>query len=180
MGGMCIGSLALPKYVSRERHPLRVYAALELAIAGFAIALLVLIPLVGSAYVAIVPSGTASVFFRALLAGILLLPPTVLMGATLPAISRYVEATPSGVSWMGFFYGGNITGAVVGCLVAGFYLLRQYDVVVGTFAAVALNAAVAALALGLSHFTSNEAVEGTVVEPPKLTEGPRTSTPSMR
>ena len=32
MGGMCIGSLALPKYVSARRHPLRVYAALELGI----------------------------------------------------------------------------------------------------------------------------------------------------
>ena len=31
-----------------------------------------------------------------------LLPPTFLMGATLPAISRWVEATPRGVSWLGF------------------------------------------------------------------------------
>ena len=30
MAGMCIGSLALPRYVRRERHPLRVYAVLEL------------------------------------------------------------------------------------------------------------------------------------------------------
>ncbi len=172
MGGMCIGSLALPKYVSRKRHPLRVYAALELAIGGFGIALLLLIPLVGSAYVAVAPSGSASVFLRALLAGVLLLPPTMLMGATLPAISRYVQATPAGVSWMGFFYGGNIAGAVLGCLVAGFYLLRQYDIVVGTFAAVALNGMVAALAYALSRFTSNQALERTVVEPPKVTEGP--------
>ena len=32
MGGMCLGSLALPKYVPMHRHPLRVYATLELAI----------------------------------------------------------------------------------------------------------------------------------------------------
>ena len=36
------------------------------------------------------------------------------MGATLPAIARWVETTPSGVSWLGYFYGGNIAGAVVG------------------------------------------------------------------
>jgi spermidine synthase len=35
---------------------------------------------------------------------LLLLPPAVLMGATLPAISRYVQATPRDVSWLGFFY----------------------------------------------------------------------------
>jgi len=31
MGGMCIGSLYLSKFVSRQQHPLRVYAKLELA-----------------------------------------------------------------------------------------------------------------------------------------------------
>ena len=37
--------------------------------------------------------------------------------ATLPAAARWVEATPKGVSWLGFFYGGNIAGAVVGARV---------------------------------------------------------------
>ena len=46
------------------------------------------------------------------------------MGATLPAISRWVKSTPEGMSWMGFFYGGNIAGGVTGCLLAGFYLSR--------------------------------------------------------
>src|SRR6267142_2633800 len=32
MGGMCLGSLALPRIVSRRLHPLRVYALLELGI----------------------------------------------------------------------------------------------------------------------------------------------------
>ena len=52
-----------------------------------------------------------------------------------------------GVSWLGFFYGGNIAGAVVGSLLAGFYLLRVYDMRVATYVAVALNVVVAALAL---------------------------------
>ena len=153
MGGMCLGSLALPRYVSAEKNPLRVYAALELVIGALAIILLGMIPLVGGAYLAVVPSGTASVLFRAMMAGLLLLPPTMLMGATLPAIARSVEATPAGVSWMGFFYGGNIAGAVAGCLLAGFYLLRTYDVVIATFAGVGINLLVAALAYWLSRKT---------------------------
>src|SRR5437879_5221003 len=32
MGGLCLGSLALPRFLSRHRHPLRVYAAIELGI----------------------------------------------------------------------------------------------------------------------------------------------------
>ena len=69
------------------------------------------------------------------------------MGATLPAMARWVKTTPEGVSWLGFFYGGNIAGAVIGCLLAGFYLLRVHDMLVATFAAVALNVLVAAIAL---------------------------------
>lgn len=171
MGGMCLGSLLLPRVVPLDRHPLRVYAALELAIAGVAIVLLALIPLVGSAYVAVVPTGTASVLFRALLAGLLLLPPTVLMGATLPAISRYVEATPSGVAWMGFFYGGNIAGAVGGCLVAGFYLLRTYDIVVATLAAVGINIMVAGIALTLGARSKYTATDAAAVDAPRLSNG---------
>ena len=72
------------------------------------------------------------------------------MGATLPAIARWVETGPEGVSWLGFFYGGNIAGAVFGCLLAGFYLLRVYDMATATYVAVALNLTVAAIALALA------------------------------
>ena len=90
---------------------------------------------------------------RGLAAAICLLPPTLLMGATLPAISRWVESTPEGVSWLGFFYGGNIGGGVLGSLLAGFYLLRVYDLAVATFVAVALNVTVALLAIAIAKAT---------------------------
>ena len=87
---------------------------------------------------------------RGAVAGVCLLPPTLLMGATLPAIARWVETGPLGVSWLGFFYGGNIAGAVFGCLLAGFYLLRVHDMATATYVAVALNVTVATIALGLA------------------------------
>jgi spermidine synthase len=74
----------------------------------------------------------------------------MLMGATLPAIARGIESTPRGVSWLGFFYAGNTFGAVGGCLLAGFYLLRVYDMPTATYWAVAINAAVALLAAALA------------------------------
>src|SRR6476660_8823243 len=40
MGGMCLGSLLLPRYVSPSEHPLRVYAFLELGIGLFGILVL--------------------------------------------------------------------------------------------------------------------------------------------
>ena len=144
MGGMCLGSFLLPRYIGRDRHPLRIYAYLELGIALCGVVILIGMPLLNSVYVTV--SGGAGVFgiiMRGVAAAICLLPPTLLMGATLPAISRWVESTPEGVSWLGFFYGGNIAGGVLGSLLAGFYLLRVYDLAVATFVAVALNVTVA-------------------------------------
>ena len=40
MGGMCLGSLLLPRYVGRGQHPLRVYALLELGIGVFGLLIL--------------------------------------------------------------------------------------------------------------------------------------------
>lgn len=147
MGGMCLGSLLLPRWVGAHHHPLRVYAFLELGIGAIGILVLLVMPLIGGAYTAWAPSGIAGIIVRAIAAAVCLLPPTLLMGATLPAIARWVETTPEGVSWLGFFYGGNIAGAVIGSLLAGFYLLRVHDMLVATFVAVGLNAAVAMIAL---------------------------------
>jgi spermidine synthase len=145
MGGMCLGSLLLPRVVSARHHPLRVYAALEAGIGVIGLLILWGMPLISGIYVAWAGSGSG-LFLRGLIAAVCLLPPTLLMGATLPAVARWVETTPRGVSWLGFFYGGNIAGAVLGCLSAGFYLLRVYDISIATYVAVALNALVAGLA----------------------------------
>src|SRR3954463_3955766 len=147
MGGMCLGSLLLPRMIPAAQHPLRVYAALEGGIALLGLLILVGMPLVGGIYTAWAGEGIIGIVFRAMIAGICLLPPTILMGATLPGISRWVKATPEGVAWLGFFYGGNIAGGVIGSLLAGFYLLRVFDVATATFVAVALNVTVAVLGI---------------------------------
>ncbi len=147
MGGMCLGSLLLPRFISARQHPLRVYALLELGIGIFGVLILVGMPLVRGIYTAWAGEGVAGIIYRAFIAGLCLLPPTILMGATLPAISRWVRATPDGVSWLGFFYGGNIAGGVLGSVAAGFYLLRIYDVPTATPVAGANNLLVALVAL---------------------------------
>src|SRR5829696_6668732 len=88
MGGMCLGSLLLPRYVSPRAHPLRVYGYLEIGIAVVAILVLYGVPLVGSLYVSSVAHGFPGMLLRGLLCAACLLPPTMLMGATLPAIAR--------------------------------------------------------------------------------------------
>jgi spermidine synthase len=148
MGGMCLGSYLLPRFIGRREHPLRVYAYLELGIAVCGLVILFGMPLLNSVYVTVSGgAGIAGIIMRGIVAAICLLPPTILMGATLPAISRWVESTPEGVSWLGFFYGGNIAGGVIGSLLAGFYLLRVFDLGVATFVAIALNVAVAVIGI---------------------------------
>ncbi|HEY2881193.1 MAG TPA: hypothetical protein VGJ15_02140, partial [Pirellulales bacterium] len=110
MGGMCLGSVVLPRLISPLRHPMRVYAILELLLGAVAIAVLKGLPVVAQFYTQHVDAETTGILPRALVCVICLLPPTVLMGATLPAIARWVNSTPQGVSWLGFFYGGNIAG----------------------------------------------------------------------
>src|SRR5438477_3236509 len=87
---------------------------------------------------------------RASLAGICLLPPTIFMGASFPVIIRWVERSHAHVNWWGFLYGANTAGAVLGSLLAGFYLLRIYDMATATYVAAAINLVVAVASLALA------------------------------
>lgn len=162
MGGMFIGSLLLPRVWPKGWSPLAVYAGLELAVGVWGLLVLLMLPGINSLYPSLTPPGVSDLLVRAALCALVLLPPTILMGATLPAISRHVETTKEGVSWMGFFYTGNIVGAVFGSLITGFYLLRVHDVVVATSVAMALNALVGGAAFVLSRKVATGGAETTL------------------
>ena len=84
MGGLCLGSLLLPRLVSPRRHPLRVYACLELGIAALGILTLFGLPIISRLYLAGATSGMAGLVVRGVVAAVCLLPPTLLMGASFP------------------------------------------------------------------------------------------------
>jgi spermidine synthase len=157
MGGMCLGSIALPRIISMRRHPLRVYALLELGTGAFGFAVLFGLPLIQHLDTASIGHGLPGILLRSVASAMCLLPPTLMMGATLPAISRWIETTPQSASWWGFFYGGNIAGGVFGCLLAGFYLLRIHDMATASYVAAFINVAVALASLALARFVTYEA-----------------------
>ena len=159
MGGMCLGSLLLPRILPPRMHPLRLYAWLELGIAAMGLLILFGMPLVGSAYGAWTGSGALGMLLRGAAAGVCLLPPTVLMGATLPAVARWAQATPAGIAWTGALYGGNTAGAVLGSLLAGYYLLFRFDISIATYIAAALNVFVALLAFAIASRTAATSIE---------------------
>ena len=154
MGGLCVGSLVLLRVTKHGRlaqlHPLRTYAGIEFLIGTLGLIELVLIPLAGRVYLAGPQAGFVGILLRGLFAGVCLLPPTVLMGASLPAIVRWIKSNERGISWWGLLYGANTLGAVFGCLITGFFLLRLYDVNVATFAAAGLNFIIAGASLLLA------------------------------
>src|SRR3954452_12371816 len=132
MGGLCAGSLLLRKLPFAKEHPLRVDGKIEFGIGAFGILVLFLMPLVDSVYTAAVGHGLPAILLRALVAGLCLIPPTFLMGASLPAAARWIKTSQEGVSDMGLLYAANTIGAVSGCLLAGFYLLRVFDLATAT------------------------------------------------
>ena len=162
MGGLCLGSLLLPRLKLGRQHPLRVYGKLELGIGACGILVLFLMPLVDSVYTSAVGHGMPAILLRALVSGLCLLPPTFLMGASLPAASRWIKASPEGVGMLGMLYGANTVGAVIGCLLAGFYLLRVFDMATATFVAAAINVTVGLVSFSLAkrapeHKSADEA-----------------------
>jgi len=160
MGGLCLGSIALPRLRAlKQEHPLRVYAALELGIAICAILVLFGLPLINRVYFAGAEHGLPGMLLRGLISAVCLLPPTILMGASLPAIVRGIDSTPRGVSWWGLLYGANLGGAIFGTLFAGFYLLRIYNMATATYVAAAINVAVAVVSFVLAARAPSRAEE---------------------
>lgn len=150
MGGMCLGSWTYSKLIPTSWHPLKVYAALEGLIAVCGLATLWAIPALSHLYSSYSAPGASDLGLRATLALIILLPPTILMGATLPAASRALATSREGLSRLGAFYTANTLGAVCGSLASGLYLLPRHDVTVATTVAAALNLLVAAVAIRLA------------------------------
>src|SRR5580658_3199950 len=103
MGGMCLGSLTLPRLISPRHHPLKVYAWLELGTAGFGLIVLFGMPYVQDLYTLSIGHWIPGLLLRGIACAICLLPPTVMMGATLPALARFIEQepeeSPQAASW---------------------------------------------------------------------------------
>jgi len=162
MGGLCIGSIWFPR-LRLAQHPLKIYAALELGIAACAVLVQISLPSLDRLYITGAEHGMPGMLWRAVLAMLCMLPATILMGASLPSIVRWAK---SGVSWWGYLYTGNTAGAVIGCLVAGFYLLRMYNMATATYFAAAINVVVAAISFLLASQMPGTTAEEDVVKTP--------------
>jgi spermidine synthase len=160
MGGTCLGNLLSPGLADSRLHPLRVYCLLELVIGISGVLLLGVIPLLGSVYVHF---GGGRIAMRAVLAAICLLPPTMAMGATLPVMAKWLANSPKRTYWLGSCYTASLAGGIAGTLLAGFYLLRIFDLFVATGIAATMNVALALTAWSAADRTWNPSAVSTEV-----------------
>jgi spermidine synthase len=149
LGGLALGSWLLGRFADRSDRPLRLYALLELGVAGTALAgtwvVGALEPVHAWAALRLAPDSPALLGLRVLLASLVVLPPTVLMGATLPAMTRaFVERIGNLGRELGFLYALNTAGAVAGSVAAGFVLIRLVGVHPTLWLAVGANVLVGA------------------------------------
>jgi spermidine synthase len=140
--GLCTGGLLYRRLRRIVRHPLRLYGSLEGFVAIFAVVLALVFPFAQSFSASVVHlaggSPAATFVLRLLVAAVWILPPTLAMGATFPAIVGVLEslALPRLSAVMAALYAANLFGAMLGAL-AGPYVLFANLGLIGTLFVIA-------------------------------------------
>ena len=128
-GGLAIGGFFGGRLADRVRRPLRMYGLLELILVVIVVLTPLSFRLIGEAYRGIYPAladaPVALALVRFGLAILALAPATVLMGATLPTLTRFLSTGRTGIG-RAFqqLYAANTIGAILGTAIAGFALIE--------------------------------------------------------
>lgn len=165
MLGLALGSAAAAR-ANRGRDWLRIYAWLEAGAGLSALAATQLMKGLPGLVSSLSGEEPLSSVLRAALAAPLIIPPTALLGATLPALTRFwTAAAPEGVggegqAGVGRLYGANTMGAMVGLLIAGFWTIGEW----GETATVGIAAGLNLAAAGLAFYFSGRGLAQTTAE----------------
>jgi spermidine synthase len=133
MAGLGLGSMVGGRFADRARHPARVYAVIETALGLFGALSLTLFSIVGKS-LAGQPLGVVATASFALL-----VIPTMLMGMTLPFMSKILVTDRFIGTPIARLYGLNTLGAAVGALIASYYLVGRFGLQGTVYLAAATN-----------------------------------------
>jgi len=154
MAGLALGTAIAASAKFRIR-PLKLYAALEIAVALFGCTIVFALPIIGEllrpVFQTLWTHQTILLALRVLFSFTLLLIPTTAMGLTLPVVleDRVLERADFGRA-LGLLYGFNTLGAVGGALVGELFLVKAFGLWGTSLAAGLLNCIAAAIALFLT------------------------------
>lgn len=148
-GGLAAGSRWAGKRSLVVKAPLRAYALLELATGGLGLLLYPVLVSLGPLIARVDPGvGAPALLFRLVVAAVVLLPPTFLMGATLPFVTvATVKSDAQAGSGVSLIYGVNTLGACLGAYTITFQLLPHLGIFGSTLVVVLVNVTVGVVAL---------------------------------
>jgi len=142
LAGLGIGSLLGAALGVRLRRALVVYGFLEIAVGCFALCMPLAFDAIATvfrnAYLSLPPGEVGLIRFA--LAFCVLTPVTLIMGMTMPVLTRQlVRSDPDVGERIARLYGLNTLGAVLGTAASGFALIELLGLLGTTYVAVALN-----------------------------------------
>ena len=152
LGGMSIGALAVSRRAERVRNPLLWYAVVELAVGLIGLVFHdAFVWATHAAYDTVFPAlgpGTLHLLTKWGIAALLILPQSLLLGATFPLmVAGALRPAPERAGrTIALLYFANSLGAAAGVLVAGFVLIARYGLPGTLLAAAMANVVVAAAA----------------------------------
>ena len=164
MAGLAIGSYLFGKIADRGKNDFLLYGVLEAGVGLYGFAVPWLFALAQKAYGPIFGLNESYPFLFNLvlfcLSFVLLVFPTLLMGATLPVLSRfYVRSFSQFGRRVGDLYATNTLGAVIGCAAAGFFLIPTFGMRTTVYVAATLNLVIAALILIVDRLRDKKPIE---------------------
>ncbi len=158
MGGMAIGASLWGRWADRSRSQVAVYGWLEVAIGLLCALYPLLLEGVRSGFISVLidlewTGETPGVILAKSVAGMItLLPPTILMGGTLPVLVRALTRTFNGAgSVIATLYALNSLGAVIGSILGGFFFIRLVGLDATILSAAGMSVVVGVVALLISR-----------------------------
>ena len=161
MGGLALGNAMLGSLADRARRPLALYGWLEIVIGLYAWLFPWYFEVAQSLYFHLAKSvgmgGATGLGLKFVFGLAILFIPTVLMGGTLPVLTRLVTRTLGEVQErVSTLYFVNSAGAVIGVILAEFWFVPSGGLQVTVYLAAAMNLIVGAVALGVSGYIGEE------------------------
>ncbi|MBY0492586.1 MAG: fused MFS/spermidine synthase [Cyanobacteria bacterium] len=133
MAGLGLGSLVAGRLAARMSRPLVAFGLAEALVGITAFATPFLLDALTAVWIAIHPALPTSIAaltaIRFVIAFLLLIVPTSMMGATLPLVIKSAVTRADRIGGrIGLLYAINTTGAIAGALIAGFYFISEIGV----------------------------------------------------
>jgi spermidine synthase len=173
-GGMAVGSFVGGRLADRVRSPLRLYGVIELVLVAVVLATPITFRLLHEVYRGIYGSIEGQPILLALIRFVLailaLAPATVLMGATLPTLTRQLTRDRHLSAAFGRLYAANTLGAILGTLAAGLVLIEILGLTGTLVVAAACSGTAGVVAILLARDSADSSEPLPVAVDPRLPE----------